>query len=58
MSKNKKKFKTRIVVKPEDLHLRNYLHFEVQKNTKAQVFKSKKGKGSYTRKIKHKEELE
>ena len=55
---SKKKFKTRITIKPEDLHLRNFLHFEVQKNTRAQVFKSKKGKGSYTRKSKHKKDYE
>lgn len=41
----------------EDLTLQNLsstvpnkMHFEVQLNTRAQVFKPKKGKGSYTRK--------
>ena len=38
-----------IKIKPEDLHLRNELHFEVQKTTRAHVFKPKKGKGSFKR---------
>lgn len=33
---------------------RNILHFEVQKNTRAQVFRDKT---KYTRKIKHKKDL-
>ena len=56
MSKNKKKFKVRISSK--DLHVRNDMHFSVQLKTHAQVYKSKKGKGSYTRKTKHKKEFE
>lgn len=56
MSKNKKKFKVRIKV--EDLHVRNEMHFQTQLSTHAQVFKSKKGKGSYTRKQKHKGTVE
>lgn len=43
-----------IKIKPEDLKLRNELHFDVQKNTRAHVFKSKKGKGSFQRHSKHK----
>ena len=38
-----------IKIKPEDLHLRNELHFTVQKTTRAHVFKPKKGKGSFKR---------
>lgn len=56
MSKKSKKIKFKI--RAEDLHIRNEMHFEVQKNTHAQVFKSKKGKGSYTRKQKHKNKEE
>lgn len=37
-----------------EIELRNTLHFLIQKNTRAQVFKAKNGKGSYTRKQKHK----
>lgn len=37
-----------------EVTVRNLDHFEVQKNTRAHVFKTKKGKGSYTRKTKHK----
>lgn len=43
-----------IKIKPDDLHLRNELHFEVQKKTRAHVFKPKKGKGSFRRNKKHK----
>lgn len=32
---------------------RNELHFEIQKTSRAQVFKPKKGKGSYKRHPKH-----
>ena len=41
----------RIQIKNEDLHLRNELHFEVQRNTRGSVFKDKT---KYTRKTKHK----
>lgn len=41
----------RIQIKNKDLHLRNELHFEVQRNTRSVVFKDKT---KYTRKIKHK----
>lgn len=33
--------------------LRNLAHLEAQQKNRAQVFKSKKGKGSFTRKEKH-----
>lgn len=33
--------------------LPNKMHFDVQKNTRANIFKSKKGKGSYSRKAKN-----
>lgn len=48
-----KKEKIVIKIKPKDLHLRNEMHFEVQKNTRAHVFKAKKGKGSFRRHPKH-----
>ena len=38
-------------IKPNDLTIRNEMHFDVQRNTKAQVFKDKT---KYTRKRKHK----
>lgn len=34
--------------------IRNLDHFEIQLKTRAHTFKTKKGKGSYTRKSKHK----
>lgn len=37
-------------IKTEVWKLPNKMHFEIQKNTCANIFKSKKGKGSYTRK--------
>jgi hypothetical protein len=47
----KKKFT--IKIKPEDLNLRNEMHFEVQKATRAHIFKPKKGRSSFSRKQKH-----
>ena len=38
-------------INPNDLTIRNEMHFDVQRNTKAQVFKDKT---KYTRKRKHK----
>ncbi len=38
-----------IKVKVNQTKLPNKLHFEVQKNTKAAVYKPKKGKGSFKR---------
>ena len=32
-----------------EVEIRNDLHFEVQKKTRAQIFRPKKGKGSYRR---------
>lgn len=40
-----------IKIKPEDLILRNEMHFNVQRSTRANVFKDKT---KYTRKQKHK----
>lgn len=50
------KKKVILKVKVDQTKLPNKLHFEVQKNTRAAVFKPKKGKGSYTRKKKAEEE--
>lgn len=44
----------RIKIKPEDIKVRNELHFNVQKSTRANVYKDKT---KYTRKKKHKENL-
>lgn len=38
-----------IKVKVDQTKLPNKLHFEVQKNTRATVYKPKKGKGSFKR---------
>ena len=46
---------TIIHLDPNDLTIRNEMHFNVQKNTKAQVFKDKT---KYTRKRKHKNKEE
>ena len=48
---SKKKNKNIIHISNSDLHLRNEMHFSVQLNTKAQVYKDKT---KYTRKTKHK----
>ena len=50
------KRKITIKIKPEDLNLRNEMHFEVQKSTRAHVYKPKKGKGSFKRNKKVEEE--
>lgn len=42
----------------EESEIRNLDHFSVQLRERAHVFKSKKGRGSYTRKIKHKSDLQ
>lgn len=42
-----------IVIETE-VETRNLDHFNVQLRTRSQTFKPKKGKGSYTRKQKHK----
>ena len=41
--------KETIHIKVDQTKLPNKLHFEVQKNTKAGVYKPKKGKGSFRR---------
>lgn len=38
----------------QEVTIRNTMHFEVQKNTRAQIFKDKT---KYTRKVKHKKDL-
>ena len=44
-----KKKKMIIKVKVDQTKLPNKMHFEVQKNTRAAVYKAKKGKGSFKR---------
>lgn len=39
----------KIKIKVDQTKLPNKMHFEVQKNTRANVFKPKKGKGSFRR---------
>lgn len=46
--KNKK---IRIKIKQSDLNIRNEMHFDIQRATRAQIFKDKT---KYTRKLKHK----
>jgi len=41
--------KITIKIKPEDVKVRNELHFNVQRRTRANIFKNKKGKGSFKR---------
>ena len=59
--KNKVKFektssgKIVIHLDPKDITVRNEMHFNIQKNTKAQVYKDKT---KYTRKKKHKNKYE
>ena len=43
-----------IRIRPEDLNLRNELHFNTQLRTRAVVFTPKKGRGSFKRNQKHK----
>lgn len=50
------KKKITIKIKPEDLNLRNELHFEVQKRTRAHIYRPRKGKGSFKRNKKVDEE--
>ena len=45
-------------VTEREVKVRNELHFEIQKNTRATTIKPKKGKGSFTRKQKHKNNME
>ena len=52
-----KKKKTIIIkIKPNDGHVRNEMHFEVQRKTRMHIQKPKKGKGSFSRKRKHKKD--
>ncbi len=41
-----------MTIKPSDITVRNEMHFEVQRTTRAHIFRAKKGKGSYSRKSK------
>ena len=45
--------KQTIKVKVDQTKLPNKMHFEVQKTTRAQIYKAKKGKGSYQRRSKY-----
>ena len=46
-----------IKIKPEDVKVRNELHFNTQLKERAHVFKPKKGKGSFRRFPKHKNKI-
>ena len=46
-----------IKVKVDQTKLPNKMHFEVQKTTRAQIYKPKKGKGSYQRRSKHVQDI-
>ena len=48
--------KVTIKVKVDQTKLPNKMHFEVQKTTRAKIFKPKKGKGSFKRNKKVEEE--
>ena len=50
--------KETIKVKVDQTKLPNKMHFEVQRKTKASVYKPRKGKGSYIRRKKVREEDE
>ena len=50
------KKKITIKIKPEDIKVRNELHFEVQKRTRAHIYRPKKGKGSFKRNKKAEDE--
>lgn len=49
----KKKFK--ITIRADDLKLRNEMHFEVQRRTRANIFRNRK---KYSRKRKHQNKLD
>ena len=44
----------KMIIKVKANDARNELHFEIQRNTKAQVYRNRK---KYTRKVKHKNRL-
>ncbi len=50
------KKKIEIKIKPEDVKVRNEMHFEVQKRTRAHIYRPKKGRGSFKRNKKFDEE--
>ena len=45
-----------MIIKLDLSKIPNKMHFETQRNSRATIFKSKKGKGSYTRKNSSNEE--
>jgi stalled ribosome alternative rescue factor ArfA len=47
--------KMTLTIKVDMTRIPNKMHFEVQKATRAHVFMPGKGRGSYTRKMKHRE---
>ena len=47
-----------ITVKVDQTKLPNKMHFEVQKTTRAHIYKPKKGKGSYVRRSKHNQNID
>lgn len=49
--------KETIKIKVDQTKLPNKMHFEVQKTTRASIYKPKKGKGSYVRRKKHDEDI-
>lgn len=51
------KKKETIKVKVDQTKLPNKMHFEVQKTTRAQIYKPKKGKGSYVRRSKYGQDI-
>ena len=46
-----------IKVKVDQTKLPNKMHFEVQKTTRANIYKPKKGKGSYVRRKKYETDI-
>lgn len=49
--------KEAIKVKVDQTKLPNKMHFEVQKATRANIYRPKKGKGSYTRRKKYETDI-
>lgn len=49
--------KQNIKVKVDQTSLPNKMHFEIQKTTRAHIYKPKKGKGSYQRRNKYGQDI-
>lgn len=49
--------KQNIKVKVDQTKLPNKMHFEIQKTTRAHIYKPKKGKGSYQRRNKYGQDI-